>query len=154
LTIILLDRSWSAICWRPIASHFVETEMTETDLIELSRLFTQWMAKLPADSPMRGAAEEIDKLIAHDAAAGLPLSKGRGGWSWYGQHHVIAELLALKDAPDDVLLDQVEAIGLTVARSVLYDEAKRLRYTDRQATVDCIALMDRINTLAAPSSSA
>ena len=50
-------------------------KMTETDLIELSRLFTQWMAKLPADSPMREAAEEIDKLIAHDAAAGLPSAK-------------------------------------------------------------------------------
>ena len=52
-----------------------ETKMTETDLIELSRLFTQWMAKLPANSPMREAAEEIDKRIAHDAAAGLPSSK-------------------------------------------------------------------------------
>ena len=29
------------------------------------------------------------------------------------EHRVIAELLALKDAPDDVLLDQVEAIGAT-----------------------------------------
>jgi hypothetical protein len=27
------------------------------------------------------------------------------------EHRAIAELLALKDAPDDVLLDQVEAIG-------------------------------------------
>jgi hypothetical protein len=67
------------------------------------------------------------------------------------EHHVIAELLALKDAPDDVLLDQVEAIGVAAARSVLYDEAKRLRYTDRQATMDCIALMDRINTLVGPA---
>ena len=28
------------------------------------------------------------------------------------EHRVIAELLALKDAPDDVLLDQVRAIGV------------------------------------------
>jgi hypothetical protein len=29
----------------------------------------------------------------------------------------------------------------------LYDEAKRLSYTDRQAKIDCIALMNRINEL-------
>jgi hypothetical protein len=66
-------------------------------------------------------------------------------------HRAIAELLALKDAPDDALLDQVEAIGVTAARSILYDEAKRLRYTDRQAKLDCIALMDRINELIRPA---
>jgi hypothetical protein len=60
---------------------------------------------------------------------------------------LVAELLALKDAPDDALLDQVQAIGVTAARSILYDEAKRLRYTDRQAKMDCIALMNRINEL-------
>jgi len=32
------------------------------------------------------------------------------------EHRVIDELLALKDAPDDVLLDQVEAIGERAAR--------------------------------------
>ena len=63
----------------------------------------------------------------------------------------VAELLALKDAPDDVLLDQVEAIGVTAARSILYDEAKRLRDTDRQAKLDCIALMNRINELIRPA---
>jgi hypothetical protein len=61
------------------------------------------------------------------------------------------ELLALKDAPDDALLDQVQAIGVTAARSILYDEAKRLRYTDRQAKMDCIALMNRINELIRPA---
>ena len=60
---------------------------------------------------------------------------------------VIGGLLALKDAPDDVLLDQVEAIGVTAARSLLYDEGKRLRNTDQQAKLDCIALMNRINEL-------
>jgi hypothetical protein len=32
------------------------------------------------------------------------------------EHRAIAELLALKDAPDDVLLDQVEAIGVTTGQ--------------------------------------
>jgi hypothetical protein len=67
------------------------------------------------------------------------------------EHCVIAELLALKDAPDDVLLDQVQAIGVTAARSILYDEAKWLRYSDRQAKLDCIALMNRINELIRPA---
>ena len=35
------------------------------------------------------------------------------------EHRVIAELLALKDAPDDVLLGQVEAIGERAARHML-----------------------------------
>ena len=63
---------------------------------------------------------------------------------------LVAELLALKDAPDDALLDQVQAVSVSTARSILYDvydEAKRLRYTDRQAKMDCIALVDRINEL-------
>jgi hypothetical protein len=67
------------------------------------------------------------------------------------EHRVIAELLALKDAPDDVLLDQVEAIGVTAARGILYDEAKRLRDTDRQVKLDCITLMNRINELIRPA---
>ena len=44
--------------------------MTQDDLVELSRLFTLWLAGLPGESPMREVAEEIDKLIAHDAAIG------------------------------------------------------------------------------------
>jgi hypothetical protein len=67
------------------------------------------------------------------------------------EHRIIAALLALKDAPDDVLLDQVEAIGVAAACNVLYDEAKRLRHTDRQAKLDCIALMNRINELIRPA---
>ena len=50
-----------------------------------------------------------------------------------------------------MLLDQVEAIGVTAARSILYDEAKRLRDTDRQAKLDCIALMNRIDELIRPA---
>jgi hypothetical protein len=67
------------------------------------------------------------------------------------EHRAVAELLALKDAPDDALLDQVETIGVTAARSILYDEAKRLRDTDRLAKLDCIALMNRINELIRPA---
>jgi hypothetical protein len=67
------------------------------------------------------------------------------------EHRVIAGLLALKDAPDDVLFDQVETIGVTAVRSILYDEAKRLRYTDRQAKMDCIAQVNRINELIRPA---
>jgi len=63
------------------------------------------------------------------------------------EHHVIAELLALRDAPNNVFVDHVQAIGVTAARSILYDEAIRLRHTDQQATMDCITLMKRINVL-------
>ena len=63
------------------------------------------------------------------------------------QHRVIAKLLALKDAPDDVFVNQVQAIGVTTARNTLYNEAIRLRHTDQHAAIDCIALMKRINVL-------
>jgi len=63
------------------------------------------------------------------------------------QRCVIAKLLALKDAPDYVIVGHVQAIGVTTARNILYDEAIRLRHTDQQAAMDCIALMSRINAL-------
>jgi hypothetical protein len=63
----------------------------------------------------------------------------------------VAELLALKDAPDDVLLDQVEAIGERVARHMLCDEAARLQHTDLPAATDCAALTDRIDALIRPA---
>ena len=44
---------------------------------------------------------------------------------------LVARLLALKNAPDDVLLDQVEAIGERAARHMLFDEAVRAQHTDR-----------------------
>jgi len=62
-------------------------------------------------------------------------------------HRVTTELLALKDAPNNVFVDQVQAIGVTAARSILYDEGIRLRHTDQQATMDCITLMNRVNAL-------
>ena len=67
------------------------------------------------------------------------------------EHRVIAALLALKDAPDGVLLDQVRAIGVTAARYMLFDEADRLQHTDRQMAVDCAALADRIDALIRPA---
>jgi hypothetical protein len=67
------------------------------------------------------------------------------------EHRTIAELLALKDAPDDVLLDQVEAIGERAARHMLTDEEARLLYTDPSAATDCAALADRIDSLIRPA---
>ena len=61
------------------------------------------------------------------------------------EHRVIAKLLVLKDAPDHVIVAHVQAIGVTTARNILYDEAIRLRHTDQHAAMDCIALMNRIN---------
>ena len=63
------------------------------------------------------------------------------------QRRVIAKLLVLKDAPDHVIVAHVQAIGVTTARTILYDEAIRLRHIDQQAAMDCIALMNRINAL-------
>ena len=63
------------------------------------------------------------------------------------EHRAIGELLALKDASDDVLLDQVEAIGERAARHMLCDEAARLQHTDLPAVTDCAALADCIGTL-------
>jgi hypothetical protein len=63
------------------------------------------------------------------------------------EHRVIAKLLALKDAPDHVIVAHAQAIGATTARNILYDEAIRLRHIDQQSAMDCIALMSRINAL-------
>ena len=46
------------------------------------------------------------------------------------EHRVITELLALKDAPDDALLDQVRAIGVTTTCHMLFGEAARRRHTE------------------------
>jgi hypothetical protein len=63
------------------------------------------------------------------------------------EHHAITELLAMKDAPDDALLDQVEAIGERAARHMVCDEAARLQHTDLPAATDCAALADCIDAL-------
>ena len=67
------------------------------------------------------------------------------------EHRATGELLALKDAPDDVLLDQVAAIGERAARHMLCDEAARLRHTDQVTATDCAALVDRIDMLIRPA---
>jgi hypothetical protein len=64
---------------------------------------------------------------------------------------VIGELLALKDAPDDELLDQVEVIGERTARHMLFDEAIRLQHGDLLTATDCAALADRIDALIRPA---
>jgi hypothetical protein len=67
------------------------------------------------------------------------------------EHRVITELLALKDAPDDVLLDQVRAVGVTATRYMLFDVADRLQYSDQRTATDCLTLIDRIDTLIRPT---
>jgi hypothetical protein len=67
------------------------------------------------------------------------------------EHRVISELLALKDAPDDMLLDQVQAIGERAARHMLCDESARLQHTDQVTATDCAALVDRIDELIRPA---
>jgi Holliday junction resolvasome RuvABC DNA-binding subunit len=63
----------------------------------------------------------------------------------------VTELLALKDAPDDDLLDQVEVIGERTARHMLFDEATRLQHGDLLTATDCAALADRIDALIRPA---
>ena len=60
---------------------------------------------------------------------------------------LVAHLLTLKDAPDTTLLDQVQAIGVTAARHMLFDKAVRLPHTDQQTAMECAALVDRIDAL-------
>ena len=67
------------------------------------------------------------------------------------EHRVITELLALKDAPDAVLLDQVRAIGMPSTHHMLLNEAGRLRHADLPAATDCAALANRIDALIRPA---
>jgi hypothetical protein len=67
------------------------------------------------------------------------------------EHRAVAEMLALKDAPDDALLGQVQMIGERAARHMLFDEAARLQHTDQQTAIDCAALVDRIDALVRPA---
>ena len=63
------------------------------------------------------------------------------------EHRVITELLALKDAPDAVLLDQVKAIGVPSTHHMLLNEAGRLRHADEKTAMECLTLIDRIDAL-------
>jgi hypothetical protein len=67
------------------------------------------------------------------------------------KHRLIAGLLALKNAPDDVLLDQVRGVGVTATRYMLFDVADRLQYSDQTTATDCLTLIDRIDALVGPA---
>ena len=64
---------------------------------------------------------------------------------------LVAHLLALKDAPNTTLLDQVQPIGVTAARHMLFDKAVRLQHTDPQTAMECAALVNRIDALIRPA---
>ena len=63
------------------------------------------------------------------------------------EHRTISQLLALKDAPDDMLVNQVQAIGVTATRYMLFDEADRLQHADQRTATECLTLIDRIDAL-------
>jgi hypothetical protein len=67
------------------------------------------------------------------------------------EHHTISQLLALKDAPDDMLVNQVQAIGVTATRYMLFDEADRLQHADQRTATECLTLIDRIDALLRPA---
>ena len=67
------------------------------------------------------------------------------------EHRVIAKLLALKDASDEVILDQVRTIGVTATRYMLFDEADRLQHADQRTATECLTLIDRIDVLLGPA---
>jgi hypothetical protein len=67
------------------------------------------------------------------------------------EHRTISQLLALKDAPDDMLVNQVQAIGVTATRYMLFDEADRLQHTDQRTATECLTLIDRIDALLRPA---
>ena len=73
--------------------------------------------------------------------------RGASGMDTEYRSRLVAHLLALKDAPNTTLLDQVQAIGVTAARHMLFDKAVRLQHTDPQTAMDCIALVNRIDVL-------
>ncbi len=75
--------------------------------------------------------------------------RGASGMDTEYRSRLVAHLLALKDAPNTTLLDQVQAIG--VARHMLFDKAVRLPHTDPQTAMECAALVNRIDALIRPA---
>ena len=73
--------------------------------------------------------------------------RGASGRDTEYRSRLVAHLLALKDAPDTTLLDQVQAIGVTAARHLLFNETVRLQHTDQQTAMNCTGLIDRIGVL-------
>jgi hypothetical protein len=77
--------------------------------------------------------------------------RGSSGMDTEYRCRLVAHLLALKDAPNTTLLDQVQAIGVTAARHMLFNETVRLQHTNQQTAMDCTALVDRIDALVRPA---
>ncbi len=50
--------------------------------------------------------------------------RGASGMDTGYRSRLVAHLLALKDAPNTTLLDQVQAIGVTAARHMLFDKRR------------------------------
>ena len=65
--------------------------------------------------------------------------RGASGMDTEYRSRLVAHLLALKDAPNTTLLDQVQAVGVTAARHMLFDKAVRLQHTDQQTAMECAA---------------
>src|SRR3954470_774448 len=55
--------------------------------------------------------------------------RGASGMDTEYRSRLVTHLLALKDAPSTTLLDQVQAIGVTATRHMLFDKAVRLQHT-------------------------
>ena len=77
--------------------------------------------------------------------------RGASGMDTEYRSRLVAHLLALKEAPDTTLLDPVQAIGVTAARHMLFNETVRLQHTDQQTAMDCTGLIDRIDALIRPA---
>ena len=73
--------------------------------------------------------------------------RGASGMDTEYRSRLVAHLLALKDAPNTTLLDQVQAVGVTAARYMLFDKAVRLQHTDQQTAMECAARVNRIDAL-------
>src|SRR5688572_19123042 len=73
--------------------------------------------------------------------------RGASGMDTEYRSRLVAHLLALKDAPNTTLLDQVQAVEVTAARHMLFDKAVRLQHTDPQTAMECAALVNRIDAL-------
>jgi len=75
---------------------------------------------------------------------------GSSGMDIEYRSRLVAHQLALRDAPNTTLLDQVRTIGVTAARHMLFDKAVRLQHTDPQTAMNCTVLIDRIDALIRP----
>ena len=77
--------------------------------------------------------------------------RGSSGMDTEYRSRLVAHLLTLKDAPNTMLLDQVQEIGVMATRHLLFDATVRLQHTNQQTAMDCTALVDRIDALVRPA---